>query len=96
MKIEPGKCEYPLPDCGYNESVCLDEGEREMRGHVYPMIFISPLRWAEMRGDPRKPPTRGRPVYFAWFGDDTQIRIYPAPASEGELRIRYYPHLREA
>lgn len=96
MKLKPGECDYPLPDCGLLESVCLDEGEREFRGCVYPMMQIPPGEWIKMRGDPGKPALRGRPIYFAWFGADIGLKVYPAPDVGHDLRVRYFGHLREA
>ena len=94
MKLKPGKCDYPLPDCGLLDSVYLDDGDRE--GRVYSMKQVSPAEWAKMRGDPSKPALRARPVYFAWGGPDIGLLIYPAPVAAHDLRVRYYPPMREA
>ena len=98
MKLKPGKCDYPLPDCGLLDSVYLDEGERERegRGFVYQMKQVSPAEWAKMRGDPGKPALRAQPLYFAWGGRDIGLLIYPAPVAAHDLRVRYYPPMREA
>jgi len=96
IKLVPGRCEYPLPDCGLLESVAVDAGVREMRGILYVLQRFTPEQWGQIRGDPTKPPTCGMPLYFAWFETLEELRVYPAPAEAHELRVRYYPHLREA
>jgi hypothetical protein len=96
MKLEPGKCDYPLPDCGMIERVLLDEGARENRGMIYPLMPITPASWTEMRGDPKMPPQYlARPVYFAWFGPDIGLKIWPAPEAAHDLRVQYFPHMKE-
>jgi len=96
MLLEPGKCEYPIPDCGMIERVLLDEGARENRGMIYPLMQITPAYWIELRGDPQKPPLfRGRPTCFAWFGPDIGLKIWPAPVEAHDLCVQYFPHMKE-
>jgi len=96
MKLEPGRCDYPLPDCGQLHDIVLDEGVLEESGHFYALMTIQPEEWKKLRGDPGKPPMRGRPLYFAWFGPELGLRLWPAPDADYELHVRYFPHMRVA
>jgi hypothetical protein len=96
VKLEPGNCgAYQLPDCGKIVSVVLDDGYNDRPdGMLCEVMHINPADWARMRGDPNKEPHRGRPTYFAWVGEG--VVVYPAPDKPYELRVRYFPHMREA
>lgn len=90
MKLEVGKCDYPLPNCCTDP---LSAQITETRGDMswsFVLHRVEPRAWERMRGDPGKPALRGRPLYFAWFPLENVVRLYPEPDNDGVLLFRYY------
>lgn len=96
MKLEPGKCVYPFPPIGEIVSIALDTGiERDQQAALYVVALVSPADWAIMRGDPGKPALRGQVMYAAYLGPDG-LAVYPAPHTDCDLLVSYYPPMMTA
>lgn len=95
MKLEPGKCDYPLVDCGPIERVTIAKDLGDGTGFARVLMEIDPEEWATIRGDPDLPVIRAAPVYFALLIGSESILVWPAPDKAYEIHVRYFPQMRE-
>lgn len=82
MKIKAGKNSFSMPPFGELLNVVWQRHD----GIFIRMMTIKPEKMADCLAKE----VRGIPVYVS-IDDTGEGFIYPAPAEDGELRIRYYP-----
>ena len=93
MKLKANKDVYQLPPIGHLELIVVEDVGGLAGSQVY-------LVTAEAMDDIRRkmPECRGIPRYAVHMpqGDKAVLIVYPMPDTDGVLRVRYYPPMREA
>ena len=93
MKLIPGECVIPLPDCGRLIFACI---RRDGYQIDYGLREVNFAEWREMRGDLAKPPRLASPQMIAFNHMTCELLLWPGPIEGLSLYVRYYPHIKEA
>jgi len=92
MKLERGKYDYKIEDCGHVQDVLVHEN-----GYYRPLVPVSFDEFVALRNRERgKADIWAKPVYSAWQAVTNLLFLYPAPDEDYTITVRYYPHMREA
>jgi hypothetical protein len=86
VKFKAGNYKFKAPPFGMIESAVWRNGVETWR-----MAFVGFGLMAEMRA--KNPDATGIPVYYAFDGGVGYV--HPAPDRDGEMKLRYFPHVVE-
>ena len=94
MKVLKGAKSVKVPEAiGEIVSIGWDAGVREMRGPLYMLALIPMADLMEKREN--SPQLVGRPVLAAYDHMKLRLHIFPASDTRGDLRVHYFPAMKE-
>lgn len=95
MKVKAGQRKLVTPLIDLLKVVYWDGGVREMTGIRYAMLMISHDEMLQLCSRfPEDHAVRGMPTFFACMAD-REMWIYPLPEKDGQVRMRYFPPMKE-